>query len=69
MRVKQVQTDTLSHFLLARASTYSLAASGDLTLTTECVEASNIYASNSQDVCSLLFRISLEELRARSELC
>lgn len=51
MRIKQIQTDTLSHFLLARASTYSLAAAGDLTLTQECVEASHIYVSNSQDVC------------------
>lgn len=48
--VKQIQNDTLSHFVLARASTFSLAASGDLTLTQECVEASQIYVSNSQEV-------------------
>ncbi|KAL5489723.1 MDM20 [Sanghuangporus weigelae] len=61
MRIKQVQTDTLSHFLLARASTYSLVASGDLTLTTECVEASNIYASNSQDTSEFIVRAFAQE--------
>ena len=50
MNVKQVQNDTLSHFILARASTFSLAASGDIGFTQECIEASNIYVTNSADV-------------------
>jgi N-terminal acetyltransferase B complex non-catalytic subunit len=50
LSVKQVQTDTLSHLILARASAFSLAAMGDITLMTEIVEASQIYISNSQDV-------------------
>lgn len=54
MQIKQVQYDTLSHFILSRASTFSLASSGDLTLATECLEASQIYISNTQDVCPSL---------------
>jgi len=57
MNVKQIQADTLSHFILARASTFSLAATGDLTYTTECLESSHIYLTNSQEV--LLFLKSL----------
>lgn len=53
MNVKQVQNDTLSHFILARASTFSLAANGDLTLTQEIEQASSIYASNSSEVRGL----------------
>ncbi|KAI5121380.1 hypothetical protein M0805_001193 [Coniferiporia weirii] len=56
MHVKQIQNDTLSHFILARASTYSLAASGDLTLTQECVEASQIYAMNSSETSDFIIR-------------
>ncbi|OCB92030.1 actin cytoskeleton organization protein [Sanghuangporus baumii] len=68
MRIKQMQSDTLSHFLLARASTYSLAASGDLTLTTECVEASNIYASNSQDTSEFIVRAFAQEKYSQANL-
>lgn len=50
--VKQVQNDTLSHFVLSRASTFSLAATGDLTYSSECIESSQIYMVNSQDVSS-----------------
>ncbi|KAG6874208.1 hypothetical protein C0995_003754 [Termitomyces sp. Mi166 len=50
MGVKQVQNDTLSHFLLSRASTFSLASTGDLTLATECLESTQIYLSNSQEI-------------------
>lgn len=57
LNVKQVQNDTLSHFILARASTFSLAAAGDIGFTQECIEASNIYVSNSADVS--LFFLSL----------
>ena len=53
IKVKQVQNDTLSHFLLSRASTFSLSSVGDLTFTTECLESSRIYLSNSEEVRSL----------------
>lgn len=50
LNVKQVQTDTLSYLILSRASTFSLSSIGDLTYSTECMEASQIYLSNSTDV-------------------
>ena len=50
MNVKQVQTDTLSHLILSRAATFSLSAIGDITYMTECMESSQIYMSNSQEV-------------------
>ncbi|THH20680.1 hypothetical protein EW146_g718 [Bondarzewia mesenterica] len=50
LNVKQVQNDTLSHFSLSRASNFSLAATGDLTYESECLESSQIYMSNSQEV-------------------
>jgi N-terminal acetyltransferase B complex non-catalytic subunit len=53
MRIKQVQHDTLSYLLLSRASTFSLASTGDLTFPTECLESTQVYLSNSQEV--LLF--------------
>ncbi|KAJ6596969.1 actin cytoskeleton organization protein [Mycena vulgaris] len=56
MQIKQVQHDTLSHFILSRASTFSLAASGDLTFATECLEASQIYLSNTQDTGDYIVR-------------
>lgn len=57
LNVKQVQNDTLSHFILARASTFSLAAAGDIGFTQECIEASNIYVSNSADVSLFLYHL------------
>ncbi|KAJ4487875.1 actin cytoskeleton organization protein [Lentinula aciculospora] len=56
LRVKQVQNDTLSHFILSRCSTFSLAASGDLTFTSECLESSQIYVSNSQETNDYVIR-------------
>ncbi|KAG5727952.1 N-alpha-acetyltransferase 25, NatB auxiliary subunit [Termitomyces sp. T112] len=56
MGVKQVQNDTLSHFLLSRASTFSLASIGDLTLVTECLESTQIYLSNSQETADFIVR-------------
>lgn len=50
MDIKQVQNDTLSHFVLSRASTFSLAATGDITYLSECIESSQIYNTNSQEV-------------------
>lgn len=54
MNVKQVQTDTLSHLILSRAAMWSLAPLGDITYMSECMEASQIYMSNSTEVCNLL---------------
>ncbi|KAJ7111542.1 actin cytoskeleton organization protein [Mycena crocata] len=56
MQIKQVQHDTLSHFILSRASTFSLAASGDLTFSTECLESAQIYISNTQDTGDYIVR-------------
>jgi N-terminal acetyltransferase B complex non-catalytic subunit len=50
MDIKHVQNDTLSHFVLSRASTFSLAAMGDITYSSECIESSQVYNSNSQEV-------------------
>lgn len=47
---RQMQTDTLSHLILSRAATFSLAAIGDLSMPNECLEASQIYTSNSSEV-------------------
>ncbi|KAH0827176.1 N-acetyltransferase B complex non catalytic subunit-domain-containing protein [Lanmaoa asiatica] len=49
MNIKQVQNDTLSHLILTRASTFSLAATGDLTYPSECLESSQIYLASSQE--------------------
>lgn len=49
---KQIQNDTLSHLILSRASTFSLAATGDLTYSSECGESSQIYIANSSEVCT-----------------
>ncbi|GLB34889.1 putative N-acetyltransferase B complex (NatB) non catalytic subunit [Lyophyllum shimeji] len=54
--IKQVQHDTLSHFILSRASTFSLASTGDLTLATECLESTQIYISNSQETSDFVVR-------------
>ncbi|KAF8892524.1 actin cytoskeleton organization protein [Infundibulicybe gibba] len=56
MHIKQVQHDTLSHFVLSRSSTFSLAATGDLTLATECLESTQIYLSNSQETGDFVVR-------------
>ncbi|KAF5373874.1 hypothetical protein D9758_000631 [Tetrapyrgos nigripes] len=56
MRIKQVQNDTLSHFLFSRTSAFSLASTGDLTLSTECIEASQVYLSNSQETSDFVIR-------------
>ncbi|KAK7020551.1 N-alpha-acetyltransferase 25, NatB auxiliary subunit [Favolaschia claudopus] len=56
IQVKQVEHDTLSHFILSRASTFSLAATGDLTLATECIESSQIYISNTQETGEFIAR-------------
>ena len=55
LNLKQVQTDTLSHLVLSRASSFALASLGDLTYSNECMEASQIYVSNASDVCSHVY--------------
>lgn len=52
INIKQVQNDTLSHFILSRVSTFSLSSMGDLTYSSECLESSQIYMANSQEVNS-----------------
>ncbi|KAG6917964.1 hypothetical protein DXG01_017148 [Tephrocybe rancida] len=61
MGVKQVQNDTLSHFLFSRASTFSLASTGDLTLATECQESAQIYHNSSQELADFIVRAFTEE--------
>ncbi|KAJ2932908.1 hypothetical protein H1R20_g4212, partial [Candolleomyces eurysporus] len=56
LRIKQVQHDTLSHLILSRASTFSLASTGDITYSTECIEASHIYLNNSQETPEFVTR-------------
>ncbi|KAH9901395.1 actin cytoskeleton organization protein [Cubamyces lactineus] len=56
INVKQVQNDTLSHFILSRASTFSLSSTGDLTYTSECLESSRIYLSNSEETAEFIVR-------------
>ena len=61
LNIKQIQTDTLSHLILSRCSTFALSSLGDLTYSNECMEASQIYLGNSQDVCtgSFVYQSSL----------
>ncbi|KAF8238594.1 actin cytoskeleton organization protein [Tricholoma matsutake] len=61
MNVKQIQHETLSHFILSRASTFSLAATGDLTFATECLESAQIYLSNSQETGDFIVRAFTSE--------
>ncbi|EPQ58725.1 hypothetical protein GLOTRDRAFT_13884, partial [Gloeophyllum trabeum ATCC 11539] len=61
LHVKQVQNDTLSHLVLARASTFSLAATGDLTYPSECLESSHIYMSNSHETSDFIVRAFTQE--------
>ncbi|KAK2466858.1 hypothetical protein APHAL10511_001116 [Amanita phalloides] len=56
LHVKQIQHDTLSHLILSRASTFSLSSTGDLTLASECLEATQIYLSNSQETGDYIVR-------------
>ncbi|KAF8274920.1 actin cytoskeleton organization protein [Lactarius quietus] len=49
LNVKQIQNDTLSYLILSRSTNFSLAATGDLTYASECLESSHIYFSNSQE--------------------
>ena len=55
LNVKHVQNDTMSYLILSRATTFSLAASGDLTYASECLESSHIYFSNSQEASAPSF--------------
>ena len=56
LRIKTVQHETLSHFILNRGSTFSTANNGDLGMIQEALEASQIYQDNGMEVrCSLFF--------------
>ncbi|KAI0322196.1 N-acetyltransferase B complex non catalytic subunit-domain-containing protein [Amylostereum chailletii] len=56
LNVKQIQNDTMSHFILSRASLFSLSSIGDLTYATECMESSQIYVNNSQETGDYIVR-------------
>ncbi|PCH37977.1 hypothetical protein WOLCODRAFT_135971 [Wolfiporia cocos MD-104 SS10] len=56
INVKQVQNDTLSHLILTRASTFALTSLGDLTYSSECLESSQIYMTNSQETAEFTVR-------------
>ena len=67
LNLKQIQTDTLSHLTLSRSSTFALASLGDMTYSSECMEASQIYLSNANEVTfairtrpSISLRVSLD---------
>ncbi|CUA68104.1 Phagocyte signaling-impaired protein [Rhizoctonia solani] len=59
LRVKQTQHDTLSHLVLARASTFCLA--GNSELVGECIESSQIYTANVQETPELVARAFVGE--------
>ncbi|EKM55336.1 uncharacterized protein PHACADRAFT_143536 [Phanerochaete carnosa HHB-10118-sp] len=61
LNIKQVQTDTLSYLILSRASTFALSSWGDLTYSSECMEASQIYLSNSTDTAEFVVRAFFAE--------
>jgi hypothetical protein len=63
LRIKQMQTDSLSHLILARASTFCLA--GDSELVTECIESSQIYTSNVQETPEMVARAFIQEKYAQ----
>lgn len=67
LNLKQVQTDTLSHLTLSRSSTFALSSLGDLTYSTECMEASQIYLNNANEV--IYHRRIRVELAKRSLDC
>ncbi|KAG9012058.1 hypothetical protein FRB93_002201 [Tulasnella sp. JGI-2019a] len=54
--IKLVQCDTLSHLVLSRGSTFSLAATGDIGMMQECIIASEIYTSNQNDTPDMLVK-------------
>jgi N-terminal acetyltransferase B complex non-catalytic subunit len=56
LNVKQIQNDTLSYLVLSRSTNFSLAATGDLTYASECLESSHIYFSNSQETAEFVVK-------------
>ncbi|KAG8881321.1 hypothetical protein FRB97_009663 [Tulasnella sp. 331] len=54
--IKLVQCDTLSHLILSRGSTFSLAAVGEIGMMQECITASEIYNSNQNDTPDMLVK-------------
>lgn len=52
LNAKQIQTDTLSHYILSRSSMFSLAPMGDITYIAESLEQHQIYLTNTQEVKS-----------------
>lgn len=56
LNLKQVQNDTMSYLILSRATNFSLAATGDLTYASECLEASHVYFNNSQETSEFIVK-------------
>ncbi|KAI0726631.1 actin cytoskeleton organization protein [Fomitopsis betulina] len=56
INVKQIQNDTLAHLIMTRATLFSLSSVGDLTYTSEALESSQIYISNSQETAEYTVR-------------
>lgn len=63
LRVKQMQSDSLSHLVLARASTFCLA--GESELVGECIESSQIYTANVQETPEMVARAFAQEKYAQ----
>lgn len=61
LNVKSVQNDTLSHFLLSRGSSFSLANNGDLSVIQEALQASQIYQENLTDTPEQLTKLFRNE--------
>lgn len=69
LNVKQIQNDTLSYLILSRSTNFSLAATGDLTYASECLESSHIYFSNSQETAEFVVKaFSMEKYSQIPEL-
>ncbi|KAH9063337.1 N-acetyltransferase B complex non catalytic subunit-domain-containing protein [Lactarius vividus] len=69
LNVKQIQNDTLSYLILSRSTSFSLAATGDLTYASECLESSHIYFSNSQETAEFVVKaFSMEKYSQVPEL-
>ncbi|VDB83056.1 unnamed protein product [Peniophora sp. CBMAI 1063] len=67
LEVKQVQCDTMSHYVLSRSSLFSHAATGDITYLNEITESSLIYISNSSETADYSVRAFVNEKYSQIE--
>ncbi|KAF8308096.1 hypothetical protein DL93DRAFT_2159228 [Clavulina sp. PMI_390] len=61
LRIRSVQHETLSHYLMDRSTTWSAANDGDLTLHDAAVEVSAIYQENANETPEMLAKALLFE--------